>query len=84
LYGQTIEYNLENAEARIRQMIKHNRDAMKAGSTDVPSIKAFLDFEIAALSRLNKEIVDPSMVQMGHLKEICAEAALPNKRKKAA
>jgi hypothetical protein len=81
LYGQTIEYSLENAEARIRQMIRQNRDAMKAGSTDVPSIKAFLEFEIAALSRLNREIVDPSMVQMGSLKEVCADAAIAKRNK---
>lgn len=83
LYGQTLEYTLENAEARIRQMIKENREAMKAGITDVPSIKAFLDFEIAALSRLNGEIVDPSMVQKGSVKDICAEAASAKRKKLA-
>lgn len=82
LYGQTIEYTLENAESRIRQMLKHNREAMKAGSTDVPSLKAFLDFEIAALSRLNKEIIDPSQVQMGSLKEVCADAAAGSSKRK--
>lgn len=55
-------------------MIKHNRDAMKAGSSDVSAIKAFIDFEIAALSRLNAELVDPRMVVKGGLKEFCTDA----------
>lgn len=79
LYGQTVEYQLENTEARVRQMLKNVRESMKARATNVASIKSFLDFEIAALSHLNKEIVDESLVQKGHLREICAEAA---KRKK--
>lgn len=81
LYGQTIEYNLENAESRIRTMIKHNRDAMKAGSSDVSSIKAFLEFEIAALSRLNHEIVDPSTVRKGSLREVCEDDVAPVAKK---
>jgi hypothetical protein len=79
LYGQTVEYQLENAESRIRHMLKNIRDAMKAGATDVKSIKSFLDFEITTLSHLNREIVEEHMVQKGHLKEVCQDAA---KRKK--
>lgn len=79
LYGQTVEYQLENAESRIRNMLKNVRDSMKAGATDVKSIKSFLDFEISTLSHLNKEIVEEHMVQKGHLSVVCEEAA---KRKK--
>jgi hypothetical protein len=79
LYGQTVEYQLENAESRIRHMLKNIRDSMKAGATDVKSIKSFLDFEISTLSHLNKEIVEEHMVSKGHLAEVCEEAA---KRKK--
>ena len=79
LYGQTVEYQLENAESRIRQMLKNIRDSMKAGTVDAKSIKSFLDFEIQALSHLNNEIIEESLVQKGHLAEVCAEAAKPKK-----
>ncbi|KAG9248311.1 hypothetical protein BJ878DRAFT_476571 [Calycina marina] len=79
LYGQTIEYQLENAESRIRDMLKNVRDAMKAGSTNVPSIKSFLDFEIQTFKKLNGEFVEEHLVPKGHLAEVCQEAA---KRKK--
>jgi len=75
LYGQTVEYQLENAESRIRQMLKNIRDSMKAGATDVKSIKSFLDCEIQALSHLNKEIVEESLVRKGHMSEACDEMA---------
>lgn len=81
LYGQTVEYNLENAESRIRHMLKHVRDSMKAGATNVNSIKSFLDFEIETLSRLNHELVDESLVKKGSLGDICEEAAKPKKKK---
>jgi hypothetical protein len=35
LYGQVIEYQLENMEARLRRMLKKVRSDMKAGVTDV-------------------------------------------------
>jgi hypothetical protein len=79
LYGQTVEYQLENAETRIRHMLKNIRDSMKAGATDVKAIKSFLEFEINALTHLNKEIVEEHLVAKGHLKEVCEDAA---KRKK--
>jgi hypothetical protein len=79
LYGQTVEYQLENAETRIRQMLKHVRDSMKAGATDVGSIKAFLDFEIKTMRHLSNEIVEEDAVKKGHLAEVCSDAA---KRKK--
>ena len=83
LYGQTMEYQLENAESRIREMLKKVRDGMKAGATDVRSIKSFLDFEVNTLSHLNTEIVEESMVQMGHLAEICEEASSGRKRQRS-
>ncbi|PQE25234.1 ubiquitin-conjugating enzyme e2 protein [Rutstroemia sp. NJR-2017a WRK4] len=83
LYGQTVEYQLENAEARIRYMLKDIRDSMKAGSTNVKAIKEFLDFEINQLSHLNREIVEEDLVLKGHLSEVCAEAASPNKKAKS-
>ncbi|CAL3964284.1 hypothetical protein PZA11_001679 [Diplocarpon coronariae] len=75
LYGQTVEYNLENAESRIRQMLKNVRDSMKAGATDVHSIKSFLEFEIKTLTHLNMEIIDESLVRKGSLADVCEEAA---------
>jgi hypothetical protein len=81
LYGQTVEYQLENAESRIRQMLKNIREAMKAGALDVKSIKSFLDCEIQTLSHLNQEIVDESLVQKGHLSDVCQDAANPKRRK---
>ncbi|CAD6448068.1 4b165af3-a11f-449d-9a36-0b7041e3eaf1 [Sclerotinia trifoliorum] len=80
LYGQTVEYQLENAEARIRLMLKELRDSMKAGATSAKAIKKFLDFEIDQLTHLNSEIVDESLVTAGKLEEVCAEAANPNKK----
>lgn len=80
LYGQTVEYQLENAENRIRIMLKELRDSMKAGATTAKSIKKFLDFEIQQLTHLNNEIVDESLVKMGELEEICADAANPYKK----
>lgn len=65
LYGQAVEYQLENAEARIRTMLKQVRDSMKAGATNVHAIKSFLDFEIKTLSHLNEEIVEEDKVQKG-------------------
>jgi hypothetical protein len=81
LYGQAVEYQLENAETRIRHMLRNIRDSMKAGATDVKSIKSFLDFEIQTLSHLNEEIVEEDKVQKGHLKEVC-RTEIPAKRKK--
>lgn len=75
LYGQAVEYQLENAETRIHQMLKNVRDSMKAGATDVASIKAFLEFEIQTMQHLNNEVVEESAVQKGHLADVCADAA---------
>ncbi|KAG9236905.1 hypothetical protein BJ875DRAFT_438978 [Amylocarpus encephaloides] len=80
LYGQTIEYQLENAESRIRQMLRNVRESMKAGATDVQSIKRFLDFEIKTMSHINDEIVDEEFVQKGHLGDVCPDAIVKRKR----
>lgn len=77
LYGQTVEYQLENSESRIRQMLKSTRESMKAGATDVRSIKYFLDFEIRALKRLNEEIVDEELVPVGHQGEALSSTKRP-------
>ncbi|TVY14862.1 hypothetical protein LARI1_G006696 [Lachnellula arida] len=74
LYNQVMEYQLENAEARIRGMLKDVRDSMKAGTTDVKAIKNFLDFEIKALQAVDAEIVEESKVVKGHLPPICESA----------
>lgn len=79
LYGQTIEYQLENAESRIRDMLKNIRDTMKSGSTNASTIKSFLDFEISIFKKLSSEFVDEHLVPKGHLAEICEDA---RKRKK--
>jgi hypothetical protein len=81
LYGQTIEYQLENAESRIRQMLKNVRESMKAGATDVRAIKTFLEFEIKTLNHLNDEIVDEAFVQKGHLAEVCADAGAVKRKR---
>ena len=65
LYGQAVEYQLENAETRIRNMLKSIRESMKAGATDVKAIKSFLDFEIITLSHLNEQIVEEDKVVKG-------------------
>lgn len=67
LYGQVIEYQLENMEARLRRMLKKVRSDMKAGVTDVTAYKNHFQFEIEALSHLNREIVPEHQVRKGHL-----------------
>ncbi len=81
LYGQTLEYQLENAESRIRDMLKNVRDSMKAGAVDVKAIKSFLDFEIKTLTHLNTEIVEESDVVMGYLSDVCPQGAQRKKSK---
>ncbi|KAI9744805.1 MAG: hypothetical protein M1818_001730 [Claussenomyces sp. TS43310] len=67
LYGQTIEYSLENMEARLRRMLKKVRLDMKAGVTDVTAYKKHFDFEIQTLQRLNHEIVEEHKVTKGRV-----------------
>lgn len=76
-----MEYQLENAESRIRFMLKSVREEMKAGVTNVQAIKSFIDFEIETLSRLGGEIVDEALVKKGRLADVCADAAGTKKRK---
>lgn len=71
LYGQVAEYQLENTEARLRRILKIIRDTNKVGATNVTAIKQYLDFEIAALTHLNNEIVEEHKVKKGALAEVC-------------
>ena len=61
-------------------MLKIVRDAMKAGSTNVSTIKSFLDFEINTFKKLNTEFVEEHLVPKGHLADVCQDAA---KRRKS-
>lgn len=67
LYGQVIEYQLENMEARLRRMLKKVRSDMKAGVTDVAAYKNHFKFEIEALTHLDKEIIPENQVTKGHM-----------------
>jgi len=71
LYAQVAEYQLENTEARIRNILKVVRESNRAGATNVKAIKDFLDYEIKALAHLNEEIVPEDQVVKGAVKEIC-------------
>lgn len=83
LYGQVMEYQLENMEARVRRMLKITRDSMKAGKTDVQAIKKFLEFEIEALQHIDNEIVEESKVKKGALAEMIAKERAENAAKAA-
>jgi len=72
LYGQVVEYQLENMEARVRRMLKRTRASMRVGKTDVKAIKEFLNFELDALTHLNKEIIEEDKVKKGALAEMIA------------
>lgn len=69
LYGQVIEYQLENMEVRLRRMLKKVRSDMKAGVTDVTAYKAHFDFEMKALAHIDHEIVEEHLIPKGHLAE---------------
>ncbi len=85
LYAQVAEYQLENTETRIRNILRVIRESNKAGSTNVKAIKDFLEYEIKALAHLNEEIVPEDRVVKGALKEICAtDLAAFNAANKAA
>jgi hypothetical protein len=73
LYGQIIEYQLENTEARVRHMLKMVREDLRAGRVNVKAVKQFLSFETQQLAQLNKEIVEEHFVKHGHVAE-AAEA----------
>lgn len=73
LYGQTVEYQLENAQIRMRAMLEKVKNNMKDGKVDTASIKDFLDFEARQFAHLNKEIVDESKVVQGSVAEVALE-----------
>jgi hypothetical protein len=72
LYGQILEYQLENTEARVRHVLKMIREDMRADRVNVKAIKQFLGFEIAQLRILNKEVVEERFVKKGHVAEAVA------------
>lgn len=71
LYGQVVEYQLENMEARLRQYLKSVRESMKADRFDVKAFKKWVAFERHALDYIDKEIVEESQVKKGILSDAC-------------
>jgi hypothetical protein len=69
LYGQVVEYQLENMEARLRRYLKIVRESMKVDRFDVKAFKEFVAFEIHALDYINKEIVEENRVKKGILSD---------------
>jgi hypothetical protein len=76
LYGQVIEYQLENMEARIREYLKTVRESMKADKFDVKAFKKWVAFERRAIDHIDREIVEEERVTKGALADdIAAERA---------
>ena len=67
LYGQVVEYQLENMEARLRLYLKAVRESMKVDRFDVKAFKEWVAFERHALDYINKEIVEENRVKKGVL-----------------
>jgi hypothetical protein len=78
LYGQVAEYQLQNAEQRIRHMLREVRDAMKVGSVKASSIKSFLSNEIAILKHLDEQIIDEGLVKKGYMADACWDSMKVN------
>jgi hypothetical protein len=72
LYGQILEYQLENTQARVRHVLKMIREDMRAYRVNVKAIKQFLGFEIAQLKILDKEIVEERFIKKGQVAEAVA------------
>ena len=72
LYGQIVEYQLENMEARVRHMLKMVREDLRADQVNVNAIKEYLSFETRQLTLLNKEIVEERLVEKGKIAEAMA------------
>jgi hypothetical protein len=72
LYGQVVEYQLENMELRLRRYLKSVREAMKVDRFDVMAFKAWVAFERHALDHIDREIVEESQVKKGVLSDACA------------
>lgn len=73
LYGQIAEYQLENTESRVRHVLKMVREDMRSGRVNVKAIKQFLEFEVAQLGILNREMVEEHLVKMGFVADAVAE-----------
>lgn len=69
LYGQVVEYQLENMEIRLRQYLKNVRESMKADKFDVKAFKKWAAFEKGALDHIEKEIVEEAEVARGRLSD---------------
>ena len=67
LYGQVVEYQLENMEARIRGYLKKVRESMRADKFDVKAFKEWAAFERHAIDHIDKEIVEEGQIQKGVL-----------------
>lgn len=71
LYGQVVEYQLENMETRLRRYLKSVRESMKVDRFDVWAFKEWVAFERYALDSIDKEIVEESLVKKGILSDAC-------------
>src|SRR5450432_2553766 len=69
LYGQVVEYQLENMEARLRGYLKLVRESMKADKFDVKAFKDWVAFERHVLDHIDKEIVEENKVKKGVLSD---------------
>lgn len=74
LYGQVLEYQLENAGERVKQMLREVRSNVKTGSIRARPIKKFLENEISVLQHLNAQIVEEASVQKGHMADACLDS----------
>jgi hypothetical protein len=76
LYGQVVEYQLENMETRIREYLKSVRESMRSDKFDVKTFKRWVAFERRAIDHIDKEIVEEDQVRKGVLSDtIEAEGA---------
>jgi hypothetical protein len=67
LYGQVVEYQLENMEARLRGYLKSVRESMRADKFDIKAFKEWAAFERQAMDHIDKEIVEEEKVKKGVL-----------------
>lgn len=60
LYGQFVEYQLENMEVRLQRYLKLVRESMEVDRFDVKVFKEWFAFERHALEHIGKEIIEES------------------------
>jgi hypothetical protein len=80
LYGQVVEYQLENLEERARSMLGELRRCMKTGSVEARAIKRFLANEISILQHLDEQIVEEFLVAKGCMADACEESMKDERR----